>query len=162
MLSSFAKKTVCLMAFVALIVLDPWPRRLLAQIVTIANVSYPGTGLEVGDTVGVTIADAAPNGTVTVVTNGSPPYFYGYTDGNSNWSIRLMGRISCVHIRTVMSQVWRYRCTCANGGNYVNLTGSIYASQSVTQQGGSWVYTITKPNIAPASSSTLQHQHPRC
>jgi hypothetical protein len=58
-----------------------------AQAVAIRNLSYPGTGLEPGDTVAINITGGAPNGAVTVVTNGAPPYFYGYADSNGSWAI---------------------------------------------------------------------------
>jgi len=43
------------------------------------------------------------------------------------------------------TQYYRYKCPCANGGNYVNLTGPISIIRSVTQNAnGSWKYTVTK------------------
>lgn len=79
---SFMRKGLVPMAFAALVVFGPQAGPLAAQTVAISNVSYPGTGLEVGDTVGVTITGAAPNGAVTVVANGGSPYYFGTTDGS--------------------------------------------------------------------------------
>lgn len=43
------------------------------------------------------------------------------------------------------TQYYRYKCPCANGGNYVNLMGPISIVRSVTQNAnGSWKYTVTK------------------
>lgn len=56
--------------------------------VSIRNVSYPFTPLEVGNTVEVRISGAAPLGTVTVVQNGNPPYTFGSTDASGSWSVQ--------------------------------------------------------------------------
>ena len=57
------------------------------QTVSLRNLSAPNTKLEVGNTVEVRITGAAPNGTVTVVENGGPPYTFGTTDLFGNWSV---------------------------------------------------------------------------
>jgi hypothetical protein len=55
--------------------------------VSISNMSYPFTNLQVGNYVEVTITGAAPGGAVTVVQNGGSPYFFGTTDSvTGNWS----------------------------------------------------------------------------
>lgn len=54
--------------------------------VSLRNVSYPYTRLEVGNTVEVTITGAAPFGTVTVVENGGSPFEFGSTNGFGDWS----------------------------------------------------------------------------
>jgi YD repeat-containing protein len=44
------------------------------------------------------------------------------------------------------TQYYRYRCTCANGGNYVNMVGPLSIVRQVSQNpNGSWKYNITKP-----------------
>ena len=43
--------------------------------------------MEIGSTVEVRITNAAPNGVVTVIQNGNPPYEFGFTDTNGQWSI---------------------------------------------------------------------------
>ena len=58
-----------------------------AQTVTLRNVSFPGTGIEVGTTVEVRIAGGALFSSVTVVENFGAPYFFGTTDGNGDWSV---------------------------------------------------------------------------
>lgn len=58
-----------------------------AQTVSLRNVSYPYTAIEVGTTVEVKITGAAPNGTVTVVQNGAPPFTFGTTDAFGYWSV---------------------------------------------------------------------------
>lgn len=55
--------------------------------VTLNNVSYPFTSIEVGNTVQVQITGAAPNGQVTVVQNGGAPYVFGTTDASGNWQV---------------------------------------------------------------------------
>lgn len=59
----------------------------LSAQVTIRNVSFPYTALEVGNTVQVSISGATPFGTVTVVENGGVPYAFGATDASGNWSV---------------------------------------------------------------------------
>ena len=56
--------------------------------VSLRNVSFPFTSLEVGTTVEVKITGATPFGTVTVVENGNPPYVFGTTDAFGNWSVQ--------------------------------------------------------------------------
>jgi len=56
-----------------------------AQSVAIQNVSYPGTALEVGETVGISISGGTPGSSVTVNINGTL-YSVGTTDGSGNWS----------------------------------------------------------------------------
>jgi hypothetical protein len=47
------------------------------------------------------------------------------------------------------TQRYRYRCPCANNGNYVNLTGPISITRSVMQNpNGSWKYTVTKQGFS--------------
>ena len=70
--------------FLAMCLLSPAAR---AQTVTIRNVSFPFTALEVGNTVEVKITGAAPNGTVGLSHSGGPPVTMGTTDGSGNWSI---------------------------------------------------------------------------
>jgi hypothetical protein len=60
---------------------------MIGQTVTLRNVSFPGTALEVGNTVQVQISGAAPFVPVTVVQNGGAPYYFGDTDAFGNWSI---------------------------------------------------------------------------
>jgi hypothetical protein len=60
---------------------------LSGQTVSLRNVSYPNTALEVGNTVQVQITGAAAFGTVTVVENGNPPFTFGTTDTLGNWSV---------------------------------------------------------------------------
>ena len=57
------------------------------QSVSLSNTTHPYTQIEVGDTVKVSITGAAHNGTVTVVQNGNPPYVFGTTDANGNWTL---------------------------------------------------------------------------
>ncbi len=66
---------LCLIALVSLTLQTGY-----SQTVTIRNVSYPGTGLEVGNTVEIKITGASPFGTVTVVENGNPPFTFGTTN----------------------------------------------------------------------------------
>lgn len=56
--------------------------------VSLRNVSFPFTSLEVGNTVEVRITGAAPFGTVTVVQNGQPPYVFGTTNAFGDWSVQ--------------------------------------------------------------------------
>lgn len=43
------------------------------------------------------------------------------------------------------TQYYRYKCPCANSGNYVNLVGPLNIDRSVSSAGGpNWKYTITK------------------
>ncbi len=57
------------------------------QTVQIQNLSYPGTGLEPGDTVGISITGASASSAVTVIVNGGSPVLEGYTDGSGNFSL---------------------------------------------------------------------------
>jgi hypothetical protein len=74
-----------------------------AQIVSLRNVSYPGTALEVGNTVEVKITGAAPFASVTVVQNGDPPFFFGTTDGLGSWSTTAVEQQSNIGLYT---QTW--------------------------------------------------------
>jgi hypothetical protein len=43
------------------------------------------------------------------------------------------------------TQYYRYKCTCSNNGNYVNLQGPLSIARSVSQNSnGSWKFTVTK------------------
>jgi hypothetical protein len=43
------------------------------------------------------------------------------------------------------TQYYRYKCSCANGGNYVNIAGPNYIVRSVSQNvNGSWKFSVTK------------------
>jgi hypothetical protein len=54
------------------------------------------------------------------------------------------------------TQNWRYRCPCANGGNWVNVMGPLSIVRTVSQNtNGSWKYTITKPTGGSASFDPL-------
>jgi hypothetical protein len=47
------------------------------------------------------------------------------------------------------TQYYRYKCACANGGNYVNMVGPLSIVRSVTQNpNGSWKFTVTKSNCS--------------
>jgi len=59
---------------------------LQAQTVQVRNDSYPGTALEVGNTVGVYISGGTYNQEVTVVANGGSPFVYGNLDMTGAWS----------------------------------------------------------------------------
>ena len=63
------------------------------QTVAISNVFHPGTGLEPGDTVGISISGATPGGSVTVIANGGTLYLYGYVLPNGTWSIYKPGGV---------------------------------------------------------------------
>jgi hypothetical protein len=81
------RQIVDLALSLALLCLFNFVSSLQGQTVTLRNVSFPGTALEVGNTVEVAIEGATPLGQVTVVQNGAPPYVFGVTDGQGRWSV---------------------------------------------------------------------------
>jgi hypothetical protein len=77
--------------------------------------------------------------------------------GDNQWVPGVGAFVKPYSISSVTStQIWRYRCPCANGGNWVTVNGPLSIVRTVSQNtNGSWKYTVTKPVGGSASFNPL-------